>query len=47
MNVSTLRMSLRPILPVTSVWNTGETGDIYFMDCGLAEHEAQTHTRVG
>ena len=29
MNVPTLKLVLRPILSVTSVWNTGETGDIY------------------
>ena len=28
-NVPTLSMFLRPILTVTLVWNTGETGDIY------------------
>ena len=29
MDVPILRMCLRPILTVTAVWNTGETGDIY------------------
>ena len=28
MDVPTLNLFLRPILTVTSVWNTGETGDI-------------------
>ena len=27
-NVPTARLLLRPILTVTSVWNTGETGDM-------------------
>ena len=29
MDVHTLNTFLRPILTVTSVWNTGETGDIH------------------
>ena len=29
MDVPTLSMLLRPILPVATIWNTGETGDIY------------------
>ena len=29
MYVPTLSMFLRPILTVTAVWNTGETGDIH------------------
>ena len=30
MDVIILDAFLRPILTVTTVWNTGETGDIYF-----------------
>ena len=29
LNHTTLNTFLRPILTVTSVWNTGESGDIY------------------
>ena len=29
MDGPTLSMLLRPILPVATIWNTGETGDIY------------------
>ena len=29
MDVPTLSLFLRPILTVTSVWNAGETGEIY------------------
>ena len=32
LDVPTLKLILRPILTVTSVWNTGENGDIDFLE---------------
>ena len=32
MDVPTLSLFLRPILTVTSVWNTRETGDIHYYE---------------
>ena len=32
MDVPTLKLVLRPMLTVTTVWNTGEIGDMYKFD---------------
>ena len=41
MDVPTLSFFLRPILNVTSVWNTGETGDIHW---ATKHHEISKQT---
>ena len=35
MDVPTLSSFLRPTLTVTLVWNTGETGDMYYWFTGM------------
>ena len=48
MDIPTLSMFLRPILTVTTVWNTGETGDIYFHPPACRPFAfAKTKTRRG
>ena len=37
MDVPTLSTFLIPILTLTTVWNTGETGDIYGVSCTVFE----------